>query len=52
MVGIVKLALRPPYTWLAGLHAAAALYHHFRRRDTVLLFHVAGTVKHGTKSKG
>ena len=23
--------------WLAGLHAAAALYHHFWRRDTVLL---------------
>ena len=22
--------------WLAGLHAAAALYHHFWRRDTVL----------------
>ena len=23
--------------WLAGFHAAAALYHHFWRRDTVLL---------------
>jgi cytochrome b561 len=23
--------------WLVGLHAAAALYHHFWRRDTVLL---------------
>jgi cytochrome b561 len=23
--------------WLAGLHAAAALYHHFWRRDSVLL---------------
>ena len=23
--------------WIAGLHAAAALYHHFWRRDTVLL---------------
>jgi cytochrome b561 len=23
--------------WLAGLHAAAALYHHCWRRDTVLL---------------
>jgi cytochrome b561 len=23
-------------TWLAGLHAAVALYHHFWRRDTVL----------------
>jgi cytochrome b561 len=22
--------------WLAGLHAVAALYHHFWRRDTVL----------------
>jgi cytochrome b561 len=22
--------------WLAGIHAAAALYHHFWRRDTVL----------------
>ncbi len=23
--------------WLAGIHAAAALYHHFWRRDTVLI---------------
>jgi cytochrome b561 len=23
--------------WVAGLHAAAALYHHFWRRDTVLV---------------
>ena len=28
--------------WLAGLHAAAALYHHFLRRDTVLLSMLAG----------
>ena len=31
--------------WLAGLHAAAALYHHFWRRDTVLLSMLPGTVK-------
>jgi cytochrome b561 len=28
--------------WLAGLHAAAALYHHFWRRDTVLLSMLPG----------
>jgi cytochrome b561 len=28
--------------WLAGLHAAAALYHHFWRRDTVLLYMLPG----------
>lgn len=28
--------------WLAGFHAAAALYHHFWRRDTVLLSMLPG----------
>src|SRR5258708_36007706 len=28
--------------WLAGLHATAALYHHFWRRDTVLLSMLPG----------
>ena len=28
--------------WLAGLHAAAALYHHFWRRDTVLMSMLPG----------
>ena len=28
--------------WLAGLHAAAALYHHFWRRDTILLSMLPG----------
>src|SRR5437870_2238070 len=28
--------------WLAGLHAAAALYHHFWRRDAVLLSMLPG----------
>jgi cytochrome b561 len=28
--------------WLAGVHAAAALYHHFWRRDTVLLSMLPG----------
>jgi cytochrome b561 len=28
--------------WLAGFHAAAALYHHFWRRDTVLLTMLPG----------
>jgi cytochrome b561 len=28
--------------WLAGLHAAAALYHHFWRRDTVLVSMLPG----------
>jgi cytochrome b561 len=28
--------------WLAGIHAAAALYHHFWRRDTVLLSMLPG----------
>jgi cytochrome b561 len=28
--------------WFAGLHAAAALYHHFWRRDTVLLSMLPG----------
>jgi len=28
--------------WLAGLHAVAALYHHFWRRDTVLLSMLPG----------
>jgi cytochrome b561 len=29
-------------TWLAGLHPTAALYHHFWRRDTVLLSMLPG----------
>jgi cytochrome b561 len=28
--------------WLPGLHAVAALYHHFWRRDTVLLWMLPG----------
>jgi cytochrome b561 len=28
--------------WLAGFHATAALYHHFWRRDTVLLSMLPG----------
>ena len=28
--------------WLAGLHAAAAFYHHYWRRDTVLLSMLPG----------
>ena len=38
--------------WLAGLHALAALYHHFLLRDGVLMSMLPGGKRRGTKLAG